>query len=228
MVNRASAARGSVSTVVATLSAAFGSPDHGNKQDPLDELVFILLSQMTTHHSYRRVFERLKSKYPSWVDALRAGEDALTATIADAGLSHQKAPRIMAILGRLENDFGQPTLFPLNAMSDSKAECYLRSLPGVGIKTARCVMMYSLGRDVLPVDTHLARVAYRMGWVRIGQSAAKLHATLDSVVQPSLRFELHVNAIPLGRMFCLAKAPRCQACPVVAYCKTGAKRMKTH
>ena len=210
-----------VGAVVATLVSMFGIPDHGNLNDPLDELVYIILSQMTTHHSYRRVFERLKATYPSWFDVLNAGPDALRRSIADAGLSKQKAPRIIAILRTLQRDFGEPSLETIRTLCDSEAERYLLSLPGVGLKTARCVMMYSLGRRVLPVDTHLARIARRMGWVEGGLSPAAMHSSLDAVVPPHQRFALHVNAISLGRTFCIASIPRCGACPVANYCEMG-------
>jgi endonuclease III len=101
-----------VSEVIATLHAAYGSPDHGNFTEPLDELVYILLSQMTTHLSYRRVFSRLKAATPSWSLVLAGGVQPLRALIADAGLSTQKATRILAILERLVDDFGAVTLWP--------------------------------------------------------------------------------------------------------------------
>jgi endonuclease III len=104
-------------------------------------------------------------------------------------------------------------------MNDDDAERYLMTLPGAGIKTARCVMMFAFGRQVLPVDTHLARIARRMGWAMSGQGSAKLHADLDAVVPPDLRYQLHVNAICFGRKICLARQPRCQICPVSRYCQ---------
>src|SRR5437870_1724380 len=92
-------------TAATLLHQQYGSPRHGNKDDPLDELVFILLSQMTTHHSFNRVFDRLKQSAPTWDEVLREPKRTLVGLIKDAGLSHQKAPRIRQILGRVRRDF---------------------------------------------------------------------------------------------------------------------------
>ena len=118
--------------VAVKLATAYGSPRHGNKDDPFEELVFIVLSQVTTHHSYGRVFERLRDAVSSWDDLLAMPLRRLKALIKDAGLSRQKAPRLKAIARRLTADFGRVTLDPLRRMTDEDAEEYLTSLPGVG------------------------------------------------------------------------------------------------
>jgi endonuclease III len=125
------------------LHEVYGSPRHDNKDDPLDELIFIILSQMTTRQSYGRVYDRLKTTYPSWEAILDLPLDELKEAIRDAGLINQKAPRIKAILATLKEDFGNVTLDPLREMSDEEAERYLTSLPGVGLKTAKCVLALS-------------------------------------------------------------------------------------
>jgi len=202
----------------AILHDAYGSPHHGNKEDPLDELVFILLSQMTTHHSFNRVFERVKAFATTWDEVLRMRARTFKALIKDAGLSGQKGPRIRAILSRLQADFGSVTLEPLKAMGDGAAEDYLLGLPGVGIKTAKCVLMYSLGRQVLPVDTHVWRLARRLGLVEEGVPYSRVHGTLEMVVAPEDRYTFHVNAIAHGRALCLPLRPRCGLCPLRRLC----------
>jgi len=149
--------------VTRLLAATYGSPNHDNKRDPLDDLVFIILSQMTTHHSFGRVFDRLKERYPEWDQVASTPLRRLRSVIKDAGLSNQKAPRLKAIVTKLRADFGRATLDPLRHWSTARAESYLTSLPGVGTKTAKCVLMYALDRRVLPVDTHVWRVARRIG-----------------------------------------------------------------
>ena len=118
--------------------------------------------------------------------------------------------------------FGEPTLKPLRKMSDKDAEAFLLSLPGVGKKVARCVLMYSLGRQVFPVDTHCWRIARRLGWVRPTQKdkhcAPRDMDRLQSKIPPELRYSLHVNMISLGREFCSQAAPRCDECPISAWC----------
>jgi|SRR5271157_495452 len=200
------------------LHKTYGSPRHGNKEDPVDELVFIILSQMTTHWSFNRVFERLKRNYPTWDTAVSAPIKDLASVIADAGLSNQKARCIQMVLDRVRGDFGRVTLAPLEALPDLEAERYLTSLPRVGVKTAKCVMMYSLGRLVLPVDTHVWRLARRLGLVSWELPYTQVHDALESAIRPLDRYGFHVNAIAHGRALCLPKRPRCGSCPLRRLC----------
>jgi endonuclease III len=210
----------------ARLHAAYGSPNHNNKADPLDELIFIILSQMTTHHSFGRVFDRLKLWCPHWEDVLALPPERLAEIIKDAGLSNQKVPRIIAILGRIQSDFDKLSLDALREMTDAAAEAYLTGLPGVGVKTAKCVLMYSLGRDVLPVDTHVARVASRLGLLSPRTPAAHQHSALESVVAPQDRFSFHVNSMCHGREICRAVRPLCETCPLLDICPLGRRRIR--
>jgi endonuclease III len=200
------------------LHATYGSPRHGNKDDPLDELVFILLSQMTTQPSFNRVFDRLKGACPRWETLLGIRLARLKAIIKDAGLSGQKAPRLKVIFRKLKQDFGSVTLQPLAAMTDQGAEDYLTSLPGVGIKTAKCILMYSLGRQVLPVDTHVWRIARRLELIPTSVPYAEVHTSLESVVPRGSRYSFHVNSIAHGRKQCLALRPKCSSCPLRSIC----------
>ena len=207
--------------VAVLLHKAYGSPSHNNKKDPLDELIFIILSLMTTQHSFNRVFDRLKRVAPKWDDVLNLPLSKLKNIIKDAGLSNQKAPRIKKILEKLKHDFGKVSLAPLHKMDVSLAEKYLTSLPGVGLKAAKCVLMYSLGRKVLPVDTHVWRVAKRLGLVDETISYNKIHEILENIVIPNDRFSFHVNAISHGRLICNSKNPRCKGCVLYNNCKYG-------
>jgi endonuclease III len=200
------------------LRSAYGSPHHNNKTDPLDELVFILLSQMTTGPSFCRVYDRLKTAYPSWDQVAALPLKRLKAAIKDAGLSGQKAPRIKAILRKLVACFGSASLDALQAMTNSEAEAFLTSFPGIGTKTAKCILMYSLGREVLPVDTHVWRVAHRLGLIDASIPYTRVHDALERVVPPPLRYSIHVNAVAHGRKVCLALRPRCDACPLRRLC----------
>lgn len=212
-----------VEDVCRRLEERYKSPSHGNKADPLDELVYILLSQMTTAPSFGRVFERLRSAVGDWSDLLSMPEASLKGLIADAGLSGQRAARLTAIAHHLESDLGSVTLAPLARMSDADAEAYLVSLPGVGIKTAKCVLMYSLQRAVLPVDTHVARVSRRLGLLPQATTAPiAVHSCLEDVVPPHLRHSFHVNAIALGRDACRAPRAKCSGCVLSEVCPSAA------
>ncbi len=200
------------------MTAVYGSPRLNNKDDPLDELVFIILSQMTTGPSYERVFERLKAGVDGWDSLDLVPITQIQSLIADAGLANQKAPRLAAIAARLRADFGKVSLGPLRAMADGVAEDYLTSLPGVGTKTAKCVLMYSLGRKVLPIDTHVERISRRLGLIGEAVSLASRHPVLEAVVAPEDRYDFHVNALAHGRAVCSALRPKCVRCVLNDIC----------
>ena len=202
------------------MKALYHSPLLNNKHDPLDELIFIILSQMTTGPSYERVFERLKAAMPHWRILTKTSIADITPLIADAGLAGQRALRLKQIAERISNDFGDVSLAELVSHDDETVQRYLTSLPGVGVKTAKCVMMYSLGRQVLPVDTHTARVAIRLGLAPPGNVLA-IDRELSVVVPPALRFDFHVNVVAHGRTVCRAVRPRCDRCVLSALCPMG-------
>lgn len=209
--------------IAAILDDSYGSPRHGNKDDPLDELVFILLSQMTTGPSFNRVYDRLKAAYPAWKNLLEVPHRQLKTLIKDAGLSGQKAPRLQAVFQKLKQDFGAVTLQPLAQMTNEDAETYLTALPGIGLKSAKCILMYSLGRHVLPVDTHVWRVTRRLGLVDERVPYTKVHQALEAVTPARARYGLHVNGLAHGRQVCLTLRPRCGICPLRRMCAFRAK-----
>lgn len=204
---------------VELLKLRYRSPLLNNKEDPLDELVFIVLSQMTTGPSYERVFDRLKAAMPSWHYLIETSVSKLAALIEDAGLSVQRATRLKQIAERIEQDLGEVSLDVLQEADDGTIQEYLTSLPGVGAKTAKCVMLYSFDRQVLPVDTHTARLAARLGLVRDERLTA-VDRDLPAVVSPRLRFDFHVNAVAHGRAVCRSVRPRCGECVLSSFCPT--------
>ncbi len=186
----------------------------GNRRDPLDELLFILLTTMTQYGAVE-TFRRVRAEFRPWSRLLESdAEERLKTLIAPLGLSNQKAPRAVEVARRLDADFRRVSLAPLRRMSDEEAEAYLTSLPGVGAKVARCVMMYSLGRDVCPVDTHVYRVARRTGLVASDVSYLRAHDAVQEAVPAGLRYGIHVAFVELGRGVCGARRPDCANCPL--------------
>lgn len=168
-----------------------------------------------TQYGAVETFRRVHAEFRPWRRLLEPGaEEHLRALIAPLGLSNQKAPRAVEVARRLHADFGRVSLAPLRDMSDNEAEAYLTSLPGVGVKVARCVLMYSLGRDVCPVDTHVYRVARRVGLVRSDITYLQAHEAVQEAIPPGLRYGVHVALVELGRDVCGARRPDCGRCPL--------------
>lgn len=221
----------SVFYIASVLKKRYGDFNHYNRKDPLDELLFIICSTRTGEAGYRSTYRSLKETFPTHYQIAEAPAEYIARPIVSGGLSNLKAKAIRDILDIIVVKFGGPTLKPLRKMNDEDAEAFLLSLPGVGKKIARCVMMYSLGRQVFPVDTHCWRIARRLGWVRPTQKdkhcAPRDMDRLQSKIPPELRYSLHVNMISLGREICTPTAPHCDECPISALCpKTGVNRMK--
>lgn len=209
--------------VAAALKTRYRDFNHYNLKNPLDELLFIICSTKTGEASYRSTFRSLKETFPTHLHIAEAPAEYIARPIVSGGLSNQKAKAIREIYDALAENFGKPTLKPLHKMNDEEAEVFLLSLPGVGKKVARCVLMYSLGRQVFPVDTHCWRIARRLGWVRSTQKdkhcAPRDMDRLQSKIPPELRYSLHVNMISLGREICVPGIPRCGVCPISRWCR---------
>ena len=140
------------------------------------------------------------------VDALRPG-----------GLAAQKAPRIQAVLRALDG----LDLEWLATVPPAEAMGWLVALPGVGPKTASCVLLFSLGVPVMPVDTHIHRIAGRVGLIPAGTSADAAHAILTEMVPPAKMLEAHLLLITHGRTTCTARRPRCEECVLLDLCDYG-------
>lgn len=208
--------------IAAGLKKRYRDFDHYNLKDPLDEMLFIICSTKTEEASYRNSFRALKESFPTHNAIAAADTGSIARAIVSGGLSNLKAKAIRNLLDAVVARFGEPSLKSLRSIDDDEAEDFLVSLPGVGKKIARCVLMYSLGRKVFPVDTHCWRIARRLGWVRPtqkdGHCAPRDMDRLQSKIPLKLRHSLHVNMVSLGREICTAIAPKCGKCPLVDWC----------
>lgn len=217
--------------VDALLSGAYGDPRLGNKANPLDELIYILLSVRTQGVVFERAYRAYRRRFPQHELARRARVSTIASVIQEAGLADQRARSIKRALNAIYEQLGETSLRQLRVWSDDEVEHFLIGLPSVGIKVARCIMMYSLDRQVFPVDTHAWRICRRLGWVRASNShgtcSNKDMNRLQGKIPPDLRYSLHVNMVAFGRGICLAKKPKCDICPIRGSCKrVGVKCLK--
>ncbi len=203
---------------------------HRNKSNPFDELLFIICSTKTAETSYRGTYRSLRRCFPRNQMLVNAPESEIALSIQRGGLANKKAAAIKQIVRRLVELFHKPTLMPLRKLSDKDCEDFLVSLPGVAKKVARCVMLYSLGRKVFPVDEHCWRVSRRLGWIRqTRRNRSGSPRDLDRLqekIPPNLRFSLHVNMVSLGRDVCLPQIPQCDSCVLEHLCPKLGTRVR--
>jgi DNA (cytosine-5)-methyltransferase 1 len=203
-----------------------GTPRLGNQDDPVDELVYIVLSRKTREEAYQRSFRNLKAAFPKWDDLLKAPRQKVFDLVLDGGLPDKKTDSLFGSLGRIKEEFGSVSLAPARDWSNERLEEFFCSLPEISRKTAYCIMMYSMGREVFPVDTHVGRTLARLGPYRelgldlSGLDHKQLQVVLADLVPPNLRYSLHVNLLVHGREICIAGTPRCGECDLRKFCKT--------
>ena len=234
--NRATRVRSAVRRIDELLELTYRSADLGNLDDPLDEAVYLLLSKQTREAVYQRLFKDLRSQFPSWLSVYRAPTPQLEAVLRPGGFQRQRASQLKALLGAVyEDNFalgigpgakpaGDLTLEHLRSLSDEEIETFLRQLPGVGPKTARCIMAYSFSRASFAVDTHVHRIFTRMRLVP--SRTRKLdHDPFQEAVPRALRKRLHINLVHHGRSVCRNTNPKCHDCVLVSFCDYGRARI---
>ena len=182
-----------------------------------------MLSQATSDANSSRAFAGLKARFSSWSEVLSAPVQELADAIRPGGIAEVKARRIRAILQSIEEREGVLDLSRLHSLSDQEVHEYLCSLPGVGPKTAACVLVFSMGRAAFPIDTHVHRVARRLGWIEDRATAEAAHRELAPKVPPEIRYDLHMALIDHGRKVCVARHPACSECVLFDLCESGAR-----
>jgi endonuclease-3 len=204
--------------VMERLAPVYGMPRHTPSGDAVGELVLTVLSQHTADTNSGRAFTQLMRAYPSWQAIAEAPEAEVIAAIQGGGLAQQKGPRIQAILRAVEERSPGWDLRFLEEVPLEEARAWLRSLPGVGPKTAACVLLFALGRPAMPVDTHVERVSKRLGLIPAKATAEQAHQLLEALVDPDDYYRFHMLLIKHGRRICAARRPLCERCPLAADC----------
>ncbi len=201
------------------LRLVYGIPlakPHGH---PIAELVLTVLSQSTNDRNRDAAYFALRERFESWEAVRDAPIDELELAIRPGGISRVKSARIKAILQAIpQTPEGEPTLDWVAEESVPEAQRYLTSLPGVGRKTAACVLLFALGMRDVPVDTHVARVGTRLALFRLRAPFEELHDTMLAITPPGEELELHLNLLRHGRRTCHARRPDCAGCALNRMC----------
>ncbi len=208
------------------LAKRYGEKIYSNITDPLTELVLTVLSQNTNDVNRDRAFSAMKEKYPEWQDVLNAGPSDLAEVIKVGGLADTKSRRIIKMLKSIEDRHGRLDLGFFDSWPDDEISDYLLNIDGVGPKTVACVLAFALGRDVMPVDTHVHRVSKRLGLIPESMNAEKAHGFFKEFKGTVSLYQFHLNLIAHGRTLCKARKPLCSECALKRLCKYYAVNVK--
>jgi len=216
-----------IDEIIHLMGQEYGMPQWRARTDPLSGLVGAILSQNTSDVNSRRAFESLVSTFGTWEKVAEASTDEIAGAIECGGLSRIKAPRIKAILEGILEDRGSLDLGFLGELPLPEAKAWLQALPGVGPKTAGCVLLFSLGRSVLPVDTHIYRVSQRLGLIDSRVSPEQAHQLLEDIVPSQAFYQFHLNTLAHGRSVCRAQHPLCHDCVLKQGCPANHHRQES-
>lgn len=211
------------------LRKVYGVPLANPHGRPIAELILTVLSQSTNDRNRDVAYLALRERFPSWTSVRDAPVDEIEEAIRPGGISRVKSARIKSILRAISDtapaygaDPGEPLCLDwLAAQPVAEARRYLCSLPGVGRKTAACVLLFALGMREVPVDTHVSRVGTRLGWFRPGAPFDELHDAMLALTPAGAELELHLNLLRHGRRTCLARRPACGDCVLAELCPSA-------
>ena len=205
-------------SIARRLARAYGDAPAPRRLPPLDELVLTILSQNTNDTNRDRAYADLRRTFPSWDDVADAPIPAIARAIRSGGLAPTKAPRIRHVLRALRSEDVALDERALRGLEDHVLWDQLVALPGVGPKTAACVLLFSLDRPFFPVDTHIHRLAIRLGLVPPNATAVAAQAALQDAIAPADVYPAHMNLIRHGRHVCVARRPLCSVCVLADLC----------
>lgn len=215
-----------VARLTTLLEEAYGLPPKRREEDPLEILIQTILSQNTNDRNRDRAYERLRQRFATWEAVMEASLEGLVRTIRVAGLAHQKARRIQDVLRWVQGRFGKLDLDGLRSITNEGIEETMGGLKGIGPKTLHCLLLFGLGREAFPVDTHILRVGKRIGFIPRGMGAAEAHRWMAPFVPEGRSLSLHLHLIRFGRSVCQARKPRCECCFLTKECDAYTKRPK--
>ncbi|MCP4632655.1 MAG: endonuclease III [candidate division Zixibacteria bacterium] len=203
------------------LKSVYGDKVIKPHNDPVGELIRTILSQNTSDINRDRAYTALRKRFPTWEEIANARTNSIKSAIKPGGLADTKAPRIKEVLKGIRNGSGLYELQILKKMPVEDAIKYLTGFKGVGVKTASCVLLFSFGIKVFPVDTHIFRISRRLELIPEKNNREKAFELLNNEIPKKLFYRLHLNIIELGRKICRARKPLCSDCVLVKLCPSA-------
>lgn len=208
-----------IEEIICILQKEFpGQKPAPRKAEPLDILIATLLSQNTTDKTSYIAFRNIKDEIGDWEEVLKAPPAKLKKAIRVCGLANQKAAAIKGLLRGLREKRGKLSLDYMKKMTDEEIFGELLMFNGIGVKTIACMLAFSLGRDVFPVDTHVHRVCNRLGLAKAA-TPLKTFEQMKHIVPEGKKFLFHTLLIKFGRKICRSAAPLCGKCPLYDHCE---------
>jgi endonuclease-3 len=201
----------------------FGARSRAGEAHPTDELVATILSQHTSDTNSHRAFRNLKLKFPTWNALVSAPESEVIDAIRSAGLANVKGPRIKQTLIAIKDSYGTVDLEFLRSMKLDEVKNLLTALPGVGPKTAACVALFSLHMPAFPVDTHVQRIAVRLGLLGPKELPERFQVLVENSMPEDSLLSFHMNLVRHGREVCRARSPLCSQCVLLHVCDFGGR-----
>lgn len=204
----------------------FGIPSKAKKNPtPLDAIIGTILSQNTNDKNSYQAYRNLKDNFKNWDELTLLKPSQIEKYIRIAGLGKQKSKAIYELLQSLKKQEKSVSLDHIKTKNDSEILEELTSYNGVGVKTASCVLLFSLGRNICPVDTHVHRTLNRIGLVKTNSPGKTFYKILDKIPENTAH-SFHTNLIRLGREICKPANPNCLICPLLKICKYEQKNLK--
>lgn len=213
-----------VRRVAGKLEKLLGIPRQARKlPSALDMLIATILSQNTNDKNSHRAYTKLKKTFPRWEDVAAAPVGRVKTAIRSGGMANQKSARIKEALAIVKSRYGKYDLSALRKKSDEAVIEELTTMNGVGFKTASCVLLFSMGRDVFPVDTHVHRICNRLGLASNTSTPEKTYERMKDLIPKSKAYSFHTNLIRFGRKICRSSNPACDICPLYTECSFDGK-----
>ncbi len=203
------------------LAKQYGERKWHRRHNPLSELISTLLSQNTSDVNSGLAFDSLTKDFETWEEVANADVADIECSIRSGGISRLKAVRVKQILQTILEERVSLDLWFLDSLSVGEAKSWLHNLPGVGPKTVGCVLLFSFGKPVMPVDTHVYRVARRLRLIEDRASVEKAHELLEAMVPPGEVYQLHLNMVEHGRRVCKSRKPLCSQCVLREVCPSS-------